>query len=200
MITPMDIAPLWGTLRKEFPLDGHIQPLDKGWSMIDLESIEIEGGEFLWGLVRYIKPDVVVETGTCWGLAAACIALALKQNHRGHLWSVEIEDYRLDFAITAFARLRESTGLDLEACTTFVHGDSMTDVVTSKLPPSGIDMLFIDGGDRVGEYQTYAPLLSPHGVTLVHDAGKQRDVHEFVHAQGGIFLPGARGIGVLQRG
>ena len=194
MLTPMDLAHIWGPPRREGNLDGHIRPEDRGWSMVDGNSMEIEGAELLWATVRYIKPLVVVETGTYFGFAAACIALALQQNGLGHLWSVEID---ADNVVKATDCLQRADVMSpgLQACVTVVHGDSLSNVVVQQLP-APIDLLLIDGGDREGEYWKYLERLSLTGLALFHDAGKQKEVYTLVKDLGGVVFSGARGIGV----
>ena len=53
MMTPRDIANFWGTTpHKEVFSECYLTPEDRDWTRIDPESIEVEGGDFLWGLVR----------------------------------------------------------------------------------------------------------------------------------------------------
>lgn len=49
----------------------------------DPTGIHIEEGEFLYGLVRMIKPLSILETGTNVGVSAMYMALALLHNHGG---------------------------------------------------------------------------------------------------------------------
>lgn len=61
-----------------------------GWLMFNSGGVEIEVGEFLYGLVRAVKPKYVLETGTNLGISAAFMGLALEQNCRGLLKTLEI--------------------------------------------------------------------------------------------------------------
>lgn len=48
LLTPFDIAFLWNTPHLEAPLDGYRAPaIDKKWTRVDGESMEVECGEFL---------------------------------------------------------------------------------------------------------------------------------------------------------
>jgi caffeoyl-CoA O-methyltransferase len=191
MMTPRDIANFWGTLpHKESLAECFLAPEDKDWTRIDPESIEIEGGDFLWGLVRYLKPDIVVETGTFVGFASACIGLALAQSGRGHLWTIEHQPYLVDKANDALRRL------ELSDRVTVVEGDSMSDILLEKLPGK-IDLLLIDGGNRPGEYDKYSKHLSEHGLALMHDALKIEGVYHPVVNNGGKILWAGRGMGII---
>ena len=56
-------------------------------------AVEIEAGQFLYGLVRAIKPTNAVETGTFEGFSAVNIAQALKDNKKGMLWTIDCRNY-----------------------------------------------------------------------------------------------------------
>jgi len=56
-------------------------------------AVEIETGQFLYGLVRAVKPINAVETGTFEGFSAVNIAKALKDNQKGILWTIDYKDY-----------------------------------------------------------------------------------------------------------
>ncbi len=56
-------------------------------------AVEIETGQFLYGLVRAVKPTNAVETGTFEGFSAVNIAQALKDNKKGMLWTIDCQDY-----------------------------------------------------------------------------------------------------------
>jgi len=61
------------------------------YRMFDDGSAEIEVLEFIYSLVRLIKPKNVLETGTYFGLMAGYIALGLRDNGMGHLDTIEWE-------------------------------------------------------------------------------------------------------------
>jgi len=50
---------------------------------------EVEMGELLYGLIRMLKPDLVVETGTYKGGATRYMARACKENDSGHVVTCE---------------------------------------------------------------------------------------------------------------
>ena len=61
------------------------------FSNFDLGGVEVEVGELLYSLVRVLKPYRILETGTRYGHAAAYMALALRENGRGTLTTIEID-------------------------------------------------------------------------------------------------------------
>ena len=73
-------------------------------------EIEPQVYPLIYGLVRAIIPNQVVETGTFTGKATASIAKALKGNKKGHLWSIDIKD----FGAWGYLEDRKLTEKDLE--------------------------------------------------------------------------------------
>ena len=53
-------------------------------------SSEVEVLEFMYGIIRCMQPEFVVETGTYKGLGALAIGKALEANGHGRLFSTEI--------------------------------------------------------------------------------------------------------------
>lgn len=56
-------------------------------------AVEVETAEFLYGIVRAVKPTNAIETGTFEGFSAVDIARALKDNKQGILWTIDFKDY-----------------------------------------------------------------------------------------------------------
>jgi len=190
VILPIDIAKNFGTLHREADFDGHKYPVDKGWLCVDGYSCEVEAGDFLWGLTRYLKPDVVVETGTYHAFATACIALALRENNMGHVWTIEIESGH------EIHNQRRMVELGLDSWVTLVSGDSLSDDL-ARLLPGMIDILFVDGGNRAKEHDKYAPLVSHTGIIMQHDALKHKYVYDHQQSLGAGFVWGIRGISMI---
>ena len=64
--------------------------------------IELEMAELLYGIVRYAKPEVVIESGTGSGRSTQAISAALVHNGKGVVYSYEtVEEFRL-LALAAF--------------------------------------------------------------------------------------------------
>lgn len=60
-----------------------------GFTSFNDAGIETETGEFLYALTRLLKPDNVLETGTHIGVGASYMGMALKDNKKGHLDTIE---------------------------------------------------------------------------------------------------------------
>ncbi len=60
--------------------------------------LEMDAGVFLYLLVRYLKPQTILECGTSFGVSALFEASALQQNKHGHLTTVEVSKLKHDAA------------------------------------------------------------------------------------------------------
>lgn len=77
------------TRHNEGDWENPYNPDKQGFSSFNDAGIEVETGEFLYALTRLLKPDYVLETGTHWGVGAAYMGSALKENGHGTLVTLE---------------------------------------------------------------------------------------------------------------
>ena len=129
--------------------------------MYDSMTAEVEVLEFLRCLVRTLKPQTVVETGTFMGISTLWIAEGLKANGFGKVITCEY-----DSAVFAKAKERiDNSGLakwidcrNESSLETRVHG--------------AIDLLFSDSDPplREQEVRRFLPHMNPNGLILMHDA------------------------------
>ncbi|HTU82642.1 MAG TPA: glycosyltransferase family 2 protein [Candidatus Acidoferrales bacterium] len=61
------------------------------WSMFDGFTAEVEVLDFVYALVRLLKPDCALETGTWLGRLAIAIAAGMRENGFGHLTTLELD-------------------------------------------------------------------------------------------------------------
>ena len=54
-------------------------------------GVETAVGEFLFGLIKIVRPERVCETGTHKGISTAYMGLALKENQKGNLETIEFD-------------------------------------------------------------------------------------------------------------
>jgi glycosyltransferase involved in cell wall biosynthesis len=148
------------TAEKSSPTVECMQP--QAWSMLDSKTPEVEAQEFLYGLVRFQKPRIVVETDAWLGHSAVAIGSALKQNGFGKLTAFEAD--RDPFA-EASARI-EDTNLG-EYVEAFNHS------VLEGAVPGPIDLLVLDGRpeDRAAEFKRLRSFLRLGSLVIFHDAG-----------------------------
>lgn len=130
------------------------------WHSTDPQSTEIEVSELVGSFVRALQPDYVVETGTCAGQTAACIALALCQNGHGRLDTLEPDHERAEFS-----RARMSALLVDPPAT--VHEVASLDFT----PTARIGFAWLDSRMelRVPEFERYRPWMDPGTIVGFHD-------------------------------
>lgn len=127
------------------------------WSAPDEWATETDVSRLLGDLVRALKPDYVVETGSYVGYTAREIGLALAELGRGQLLSIELAKAKADLA-------RER-----------VKGLPVT-IVTNRAahvePSQPIDLLFVDSSweDRMVEVRHFRQWASPRCVIVAHDS------------------------------
>jgi len=126
------------------------------------EGIDCETGEFLYGLVRIVKPRLILETGTRIGISTRYLALGLKDNELGEIITIERDGVCMDIA----ERKIESSGLS-DQVRAFVRLESL-DFGPKDL---AFDMLYLDSEPeyRYHELVHFWPNLSPGGVIVIHD-------------------------------
>ena len=129
-------------------------------------GVEIEVAEFLYTLVRMIKPNYIVETGTHLGISSLYMALALEENGNGALTTFEIIDILRQKAVQLWADLGISHRIQ--------------GILQSSLEPSEtsvfavvepINFLFLDSEPqlRFNEFVKYWDLVVPGGFIAIHD-------------------------------
>lgn len=121
----------------------------------------------LAALVRVVKPEFLLETGTNQGVSAVYLADALRQNGYGRMVTLEINT---DYVTVAQTRVREY-GLS-EYCTVLPMSSF------DYRPQCQIDLLFSDAemGNRIAEIERYRPFLAPRAWVVVHDSLKHASV------------------------
>lgn len=132
------------------PWDDRYECMLAGWGM------EREVQELIWGLVRALRPALVIETGTWIGSTAEVIGNALEDNGEGYLVTIEIDPNCVESARRRCAHLPRVE---------VVHGDCV--VLASNW--QNIDLLVIDGGERAPEHAAFEPFLAPNAIVLRHD-------------------------------
>jgi predicted O-methyltransferase YrrM len=144
----------------------------------NLGGVEIEVGEFLYGLVRVMKPEHILETGTHFGISAAFMALALRENSRGRLTTIEIH------AATS-AKARELfDAIGVMGCVTWIVGRA-----EEWTPSDSLDMILLDTElhCRFPDMVRLWPYLRPGGILMIHDLHPHMDQVEGVAGSYGPF-------------
>lgn len=160
-------------------LDGQLEQHNEGeWSGADNSKysafndagVECETGEFLYSMVRILKPEHVLETGTHFGVGASYMGLALIDNGGGHLDTIEFLP-----EIHAVAKERIDR-LGLSHLVTCHLGD------VARFDPNyptftEYKLIFLDTEPqtRFQELLKFYPNLAPGGFIFIHD------LHQHMH-------------------
>ena len=162
-------------------------PQDSRWEIPTDSDIctEVETLQLLFGFVRTLKPNVVVETGCNVGCASAVIAYALKANDNGILYTCDTE----------IANVNATINRGLPRCwTTCADG---LDLVKNHVTTA--DLYWIDSSDssRMAELHWIRDHGKKGAVVLTHDTnliGHVTEVHRTL--PNWVLLPGPRGLGI----
>ncbi len=130
----------------------------------------------LYGLVRALRPDAVIEIGSARGRTACAMALACSQNAKGKVyaidphiqndWSDKDSEESYDFF------MRRLRSYELEPWCEIIRKTSKEALAT---PPSiKADLVFIDGDHTYEgvklDFELCKPLVSEHGLIVFHDS------------------------------
>jgi predicted O-methyltransferase YrrM len=143
-------------------------------------SVEWIFGMKFWGLLYQIcqimKPEVIVETGVCWGFSTACILQSLKNNKKGSLYSIDIPP-------PYFNALNATSGCLIP--TELKEGWKLFEGTSSELLPPLLDKLgcidlFIHDSlhtydNMMFEYEAAWNHIRHGGLLMSHDTG----IHSF---------------------
>lgn len=134
------------------------------YHMFDDGGVEVEVGEFLYGLVRLLQPEKVLTTGIYTGISDLYIAQALKENGHGASTAIEIEGTHILRAKELWTR----TGVFIpgEYRLKVFHGSSL-----EFHAEDNIDLMFLDSepGIRFTELVRFFPSLKEGGYVGIHD-------------------------------
>lgn len=133
---------------------------DPGYTSFNDAGVECETGELLYGFVRALQPDRILETGTHWGIGTAYMGLALKANDKGVIDTLEFLPEIRERALTRFQTL----GIGQ-----YVH--SILIDAAKFQPPTNYDLILLDTEPqtRFAELIKYFEYLKPGGFVFIHD-------------------------------
>lgn len=145
-----------------------------GFSMFNTGSVEVEIAEFLYSLVRVLKPANILETGTHLGVSTLYMALALRENEKGLIYTYEIIPQLLERA--------EQLWSDFKGLNRYIS-PLLESSLTTNYFPKEIDFLFLDSepGYRFDELNRFWPYLKVGGMVVIHDLDKTLGHHGQTH-------------------
>jgi prolipoprotein diacylglyceryl transferase len=172
-------------------------PHPERWHMYDSMSAEVEVLDFLQQLVKTLKPQLIVETGTFSGLSTLRLAEGLKANGFGRVITCEYDPKVFAAAQQRFA----SSGLQQWI-------DARNESSMEMQVEGTIDMLFCDSDAplREQEVRRFLPQVNQWGIILMHDANSAmkivRESALKLEAEGlitALLLPTPRGLVMAQK-
>lgn len=144
-------------------------------------GVECETGEFFYSLVRLMKPENILETGTHLGIGASYMGLGLKDNDKGNITTLEFIPELRERAIVRFK------ALGLDNFVTSILGDA-----TKYVPDALYDVVFLDTEPqtRFFELTRYFDHVKEGGLIFIHDL--HRHMHQIENEEHGFAWPYGR--------
>lgn len=167
------------TLHNEGDWKNPFDPSNPSYASFNDAGIEVETGEFLYGLVRVLKPSRVLETGTHVGIGASYMGMALKENMRGFLDTVE-------FLPEIHQRAKKRLA-DLDLLNVVIP--HLMDVAQFS-PTSltyGLVLLDTEPQTRFAELLKFYPYLEEGGFIFIHDL--HHHMHQIENTEHGFAWP-----------
>lgn len=146
--------------------------------------------EFLMSLVKLLEPKIAVEIGVLYGESAVCWAWVLPPDGILYALDVDIERPR---GLIDFCGLQDKIVL--------IEGPSQT---TAHSLPNGIDFAYIDGEHAFDHVRQDTDIvwskMNPSGIIAFHDVNGP-GVREFVREDfsEAIYFPWAHGLAITQK-
>lgn len=144
------------------------EPSNHLYKMFNTGGIECEVGEFLYGLVRMIKPENVLETGTHFGISSTYIALALKHNNIGKIITIDPIYYKEAKYLHSKIELNDFI-VQIELRAEKYETKEMFDFILLDSEP----IL------RFDEFDKFYKNLKSGGVIIIHDLHKHLSFNSF---------------------
>lgn len=150
-----------------------------GFSSFNDAGVECETGEFLYSLVRLLKPENVLETGTHWGIGASYMGKALQDNNHGHLDTIEFlpEIHARAIHRIAILCLQDRVTCHLIDARAFNPGDKKYKLILLDTEPQ----------TRFEELIKFYDSLEEGGFILIHDL--HRHMHQIPNEEHGFAWP-----------
>lgn len=120
-------------------------------------TLFIEEGMFFYGIVRLLKPNRILETGTNLGLSTRFMCLALEDNEKGHLVTMEHD--------------RSVHGIVSEKLSLYSRVTALCTDSTQYSTEDKFEFMFLDTefNIRFREVERFYPNLTLGGIMCVHD-------------------------------
>jgi predicted O-methyltransferase YrrM len=148
------------------------------YSAFNDAGVECEVGEFLYAMVRILKPAQVLETGTHQGIGASYMGMALKDNKKGQLTTCEFLQENHKIAKDRIARLQLND---------FVKCDLIDVAFHNPVEKYQLILLDTEPQTRFAEFVKFYDWLDDGGFIFIHDL--HRHMHQIPNAEHGFAWP-----------
>lgn len=131
-----------------------------GYTAFNDGSTECEVGEFLYGMVRILKPRAILETGTYKGVSAMYMAQGCKDNQTGLIETLEINPQLIE------------TSKQLWGILDLLKWINPINMPAEQFEPRwNYDLMFLDSEPylRFNELVKFFSWLNPGGYVFIHD-------------------------------
>jgi len=134
---------------------------DGQYSAFNDAGVESEVGEFLYGLVRVLKPGWVLETGTHQGIGGSYLGSGLIDNNYGMLDTVELNPDNARIAADRFSKvgISDRVALHVQPVEMFDPGNKLYQLILLDTEPNL----------RFHELTRFMRNLAPGGYVFIHD-------------------------------
>lgn len=171
-------------LHNEGAWDKPLDPTLPGYTSFNDAGVCTEDGEFLYAMVRILKPDRVLETGTHIGVGAAYMGMALKDNKKGSMTTIE---FLPEIHKRACQRMQDLKLGGTGAPDEIVYcklGDAK-----DLIPQSEYKLILLDTEPqtRFAELVKFFPYLEEGGFIFIHDL--HQHMHQIDNAEHGFAWP-----------
>jgi predicted O-methyltransferase YrrM len=155
-----------------------------GYTSFNDAGVETETGEFLYAMVRILKPTFVLETGTHWGIGSSYMAQALKDNNHGILDTIE---FLPEIYTRACRRFEQLNLLPRGGSKKWIRPHLMD--VKDFIPTDTYKLMLLDTEPqtRFAELIKFEPFLEPGGFVFIHDL--HRHMHQIENKEHGFAWP-----------
>jgi len=156
------------------------------WTEFDGTSSELEMSELLYGLVRMLKPKLLVETGTYKGFTTAWLADAIKENNYGEFISCDINEEYITLAQKYLSSLELSKFVELRCISSylveelkeadFIYSDSDYQCRAKEIELAKKGCIIVIHDTTLESWKRYSPTSKYLGDTLATYDGLTFDV------------------------
>lgn len=173
-------------------------PNPSGWRAHQDGGIEEDLLAFLTALVQFLKPQLILETGTYYGTSAIALARGCVANGFGYVHTLEIDGDRVKEANRRITK----AGLGEWV---LVHEAASIPESADSVPLFSwvfglIDLMFVDGNvERWKEIRRFERYLSARALVVAHDAADPDSGYDTLTDYHRVEIGSPTGLAILQR-